>query len=136
MARIPWFKRKRKHRKGLNELGEETPDPTVLEPPVGFIQQPPLREQIRQMVLSERLRQEAEAAGQETFEEADDFDVADDEDPPGTRYELDDETLTRPVDKPESDTKDAGGKGKKGKSKVEPGTDGKEDPEPGDDTEE
>lgn len=33
------------------------------------------------MVVSEKLRMEALAAGQETFEEADDFDVDDDFDP-------------------------------------------------------
>ena len=82
MAKLPWFKRKRKEKPGLDEKGNEVPDPTPMEPPVGFVSQPPLREQIRQMVLSERLRLEAEAAGAETFEEADDFDVPDDQDPP------------------------------------------------------
>lgn len=66
--------RKGKH---VQPDGREYPDPTVIAPPVGFIKQPSLTEQIRAMVRSEALRQEAEAAGAETFEEADDFDVPD-----------------------------------------------------------
>lgn len=71
------------HPKGkpLTPDGKEILDPTPLAPPVGYFRQPSLTEQIRQMVLSERLRQEAEAAGMESFEEADDFDVGDDFDP-------------------------------------------------------
>lgn len=55
----------------------ELPDPVPLAPPLGYKKAPSLRDQIREMVLSERLRMEAEAAGAETFEEADDFDVPD-----------------------------------------------------------
>lgn len=65
----------------LDEHGRELPDPTPIAPPVGFRRQPSLAEQIRAMVRSERLRQEAEAQGFETFEEADDFEVGDDYDP-------------------------------------------------------
>lgn len=72
--------------KRLNEKGQEIPDPTPMAPPVGFKRQPSLSEQIRQMILSEKLRQEAEEMGYETFEEADDFDVDDDFDP-STPYE-------------------------------------------------
>lgn len=53
------------------------PDPTPMAPPLGYRPQPSLRDQIREMILSERLRVEAEAAGAETFEEADDFEVED-----------------------------------------------------------
>lgn len=38
-------------------------------------------ERIRGIIRGERLKQEMEAAGRETFEEADDFDVGDDYDP-------------------------------------------------------
>jgi len=61
--------------------GKEYPDPTPIAPPVGFIKQPPLHDQIKQMVRSEHLRRAARQADMETFEEADDFDVGDDFDP-------------------------------------------------------
>lgn len=62
----------------LDELGREIPDPTPMQPPVGYKRAPTLAEQIRAMVRSEKLRQEVEAAGAESFEEADDFEVGDD----------------------------------------------------------
>lgn len=68
--------------------GYELPDPTPMSPAVGHKPGPTLREQIRDMIASERLAQEAAAAGFETLEEADDFDVGDDYDPV-TPYELD-----------------------------------------------
>lgn len=67
--------------KRLDELGRELPDPTVMDPPIGYIPQPPLHELIRQMVVSEQLRLAAEAEGLESFEDADDFDVDDETDP-------------------------------------------------------
>lgn len=72
----------------LNEEGAEVNDPTPVAPPVGYVRQPPLHEQIRDMVRSERMRQAAEEMGAETFEEADDFNVGDDYDPQ-TPYEND-----------------------------------------------
>lgn len=65
----------------LDENGAEHPDPTPMAPPIGYKRQPSLAEQIREMVRSERLKQEVEEAGFETFEEADDFEVGDDYDP-------------------------------------------------------
>lgn len=65
----------------LDPLGRELPNPTPLQPPVGFKREPTIAERVREMVRSERLRQEALSAGAETFEEADDFDVGDDYDP-------------------------------------------------------
>lgn len=65
----------------LDERGREVPDPTPIAPPVGWNPQPTLVEMIRNMVKSEKLAQEAAAAGAETFEEADDFEVGDDYDP-------------------------------------------------------
>lgn len=70
----------------LDELGREVPDPTPVAPPIGYVRQPSLAEQIRAMVMSEQLRQAAENAGAETFEESEDFDVGDDFDPT-TPYE-------------------------------------------------
>lgn len=68
--------------------GFELLDPTPIAPPIGYVQRPSLVEQIRAMVVSEKLRQEAEAAGYESFEEADDFAVDDDFDQTSP-YEVD-----------------------------------------------
>jgi len=65
----------------LDERGREKPDPVPLSPPLGYKKQPSLAEQIRAMVRSEKLRQEVEEAGMETWDEADDFDIGDDYDP-------------------------------------------------------
>lgn len=70
----------------LNPLGQELPDPTPIEVPLQFRREQTLTERLRDMVRSEALRREAQAAGAETFEEADDFDVGDDHDPT-TPYE-------------------------------------------------
>jgi hypothetical protein len=67
--------------KNLDHNGHEIPDPTPMAPPVGYKRQPTLVEQIRNMIRSEKLAAEAQSAGFETFEEADDFDVEDDYDP-------------------------------------------------------
>lgn len=73
----------------LTPFGSEIPDPTPVAPPVGYKRQPTMVEHIRNMVRSERLRQEAEAMGMDTFEESEDFDVGDDDDDPHTPYEND-----------------------------------------------
>lgn len=65
----------------------ETPDPTPVSIPSGFKRPETLEEQIRRLVRSARFADEVEAAGFETFEEADDFDVDDDPPEPGTPYE-------------------------------------------------
>lgn len=67
--------------KHLDKHGREIPDPVPVAPPLGYRRSPTLAEQIRSMVISEKLKQEALDAGMETFEEADDFDVGDDYDP-------------------------------------------------------
>lgn len=64
-----------------DESGGELMDPTPIAPPLGYKKSPTIAEQIRTMIQGERLRQEAEAAGYESFEEADDFEVGDDFDP-------------------------------------------------------
>lgn len=66
---------------GLDKEGREVPDPIPMAPPIGYKRQPSLTERIRDMVRSEHLRIAALEAGQETFEEADDFEVGDDFDP-------------------------------------------------------
>lgn len=72
----------------LNKLGQEVLDSTPMEPPIGYIDQPDLYDQIRAMVRSAQLAEEAARAGHESFEEADDFEVGDDFDPE-TPYEND-----------------------------------------------
>lgn len=71
----------------LNERGHELLDPTPLELPVGFKRPESLEEQIRRLVRVNISRQ-AEQEGYETFEDADDFDVGEDEDP-RTPFEMD-----------------------------------------------
>lgn len=71
----------------LNEAGHEVLDPTPMKPRVGHRPQPSVNDRIRAMVRSERLRQAAEEAGMESFEEADDFDIPDDPIDPSTPYE-------------------------------------------------
>lgn len=66
------------HPKGLplTPTGQLVPDPVPMAPPVGFRPQPSLPELIRQQVRLASL--EAARNGDESFEEADDFDVGDD----------------------------------------------------------
>lgn len=65
----------------LDKDGYEKPDPVPIAPPLGHTPTPPIEDLIRQMITSHMLRAEAEAAGLETFEEANDFDVDDDTEP-------------------------------------------------------
>lgn len=60
----------------LDESGREVVSSTPVAPPIGYVKQPSLYEQMRAMVRQE-LSAAAEAAGAESFEEADDFDVGD-----------------------------------------------------------
>lgn len=53
--------------------GHQIPDPTPLEIPVGFHQPPDIMETIRKLVQLESGK--AAGEGEETFEEADDFEV-------------------------------------------------------------
>lgn len=70
-----------------DRFGNELPDDTPMAPPVGYVRQPSLHDQIRQALLAEKLRQAYEGDA-ETFEDADDFDVGDDFDPTSP-YEAD-----------------------------------------------
>lgn len=76
------------HTKQLDIYGREIGDPTPVAPPVGYKKQPTMVEHIRNMIRSERLAMETAAAGAETFEESEDFDIGDDFDP-RTPYEND-----------------------------------------------
>lgn len=61
--------------------GLEIPDATPMEPPIGYNPQPSMMDHIRNLVRAEQFRQEMDRAGNDTFEEADDFDVEDDPEP-------------------------------------------------------
>lgn len=63
-----------------NDCGQEIPDPTPVAVPAGWARPPSLEEIIRRHIRTEMSRQAADA-GQETFEEADDFEVDEDPDP-------------------------------------------------------
>lgn len=72
-------------REGRCALGVELPNPVPMEPPLGFVEHVPLHEQIRAMVRAQ-MSEQAREQGDESFEEADDFEVGDDFDP-STPYE-------------------------------------------------
>lgn len=61
----------------LNVRGQEVPDPTIVEPPLGYEAQPDIFEMQRRMIRHELSRIAAEQE-LETFEEADDFEIEDD----------------------------------------------------------
>ncbi|MEM2002569.1 MAG: hypothetical protein QXT77_08000 [Candidatus Methanomethylicaceae archaeon] len=65
----------------LDERGREVVSSVPVAPPVGYQRQPSMVEIIRAQIRSERLAMEAAAAGYETFEEADDFEIEGEFDP-------------------------------------------------------
>lgn len=69
-----------------DEQGRELPDPVPLAPPVGWHAQPSMFDVMRDMIRGEHLKAFAESQGSETWEEAQDFDVGEDEFP-GSPYE-------------------------------------------------
>lgn len=95
-------------RKGLSEAGGEIVSSVPMAPPIGFHKQPSMVEHIRNMVRSEQLRMAAEAAGQESFEEADDFDVDDDPEP-ASAYEFEEVFEPAPPPQPISADKPSPG---------------------------
>lgn len=70
----------------LDANGAEIPDPVPLAPPVNYQKPFDMFAHIQQLVAGEHLRLAAIQAGDETFEEADDFEIGDDFDPT-TPYE-------------------------------------------------
>lgn len=69
-----------------DENGHEIPDPRPLAMPSGFRRPETLAEQVQRLVRRQ-LSGAAEEAGYETFEEANDFDLADDPVDPSTPFE-------------------------------------------------
>lgn len=62
----------------FDEKGREIPDPRPMAIPAGWDRPETLQDQIKRLIRVQ-LSQQAADTGQETFEEADDFDVPDDE---------------------------------------------------------
>lgn len=62
-----------------NKFGEEIPDPRPMEVPLGHKRPPDIHELIARYVQTETFRQRQQGLGQETFEEANDFELEDDE---------------------------------------------------------
>lgn len=81
----------------LNERGHEVLDSTPLRLPIGFKRPETLAEQVQRLVRT-HLSQVAEAEGYETFEEADDFDIPEDDHMVPSPYEMEfDPVLGREV---------------------------------------
>lgn len=76
----------------------ETPDPQPLALPAGFKEPESLEQQIRRLIRSEEWAEQMNNAGNETFEESEDFDIDDDSFDPGSPYEeIFDPTLGRGI---------------------------------------
>jgi len=71
---------------GINQRGEEVPDPVPTQAPIGHGGQPQLDQLIKQYVRRE-MSELAQAQEYETFDEADDFEIEDDPLDPLTEYE-------------------------------------------------
>jgi len=70
----------------FNHKGEELPDNTPIEVPLDFVRPLTIHEEIARALRTHDFQQRLAARGMETPEEAEDFDVDDDNDPI-TRYE-------------------------------------------------
>lgn len=77
----------KKLRRAMIKDGIEFLNPTPVAIPIGMERPPSLKEQI-QRVLRTELSMQAAAQGEETFEEADDFDVPEDDPDPVSPYEM------------------------------------------------
>lgn len=71
----------------LNARGEEILDDTPLALPIGFKRPQSLQERMRYLLRNELIQRDLDAAGIETFEEADDFEVGEQDPLEGTPYE-------------------------------------------------
>lgn len=60
-----------------NGFGDEVPDPTVMEPPIGWVEAPTMVELMRKMIRDHDIEKGLMNDEYESFDEADDFDVGD-----------------------------------------------------------
>lgn len=95
---------------GYNEVGQEIPDPNPIEVPAHLRRPKSIEDRIRAVIESERARAVAESQGFETFEEANDFNVGDD-DEFVSQYELremrEEPAPAQPISKPDVKTEKA-----------------------------
>jgi len=70
-----------------DKMGRELPDARPMEPPAGYVPSPSIAEMIQQMVTSSLIKQQLAQQGDETFEEANNFDIPDDPVDPSSPYE-------------------------------------------------
>ena len=77
-----------------NHKGEELPDPTPMELPVGFTRPPTIEELFARLVLDPAAQRELAENGIETEEEANDFDVEDEMPDPTSPYQREDNLVT------------------------------------------
>ncbi|AXH77660.1 MAG: hypothetical protein [Microviridae sp.] len=80
---------------GEYKNGKFYPDPTPVAIPLKYTRQSSYNETIRDMIRSEQLNRDLHAAGVETFEEANDFNVGDDVD---SEFGMGHEEVHDPVD--------------------------------------
>lgn len=64
---------------GIDKNGREIPDPDPIELPIGYSHPPSLAEMMARMLHNQRYMDAQRAAGEETIEEAGDFDLDDDD---------------------------------------------------------
>lgn len=103
----PWWQLKRKERPNLDGQGKEQLSPIPLSVPGPGDAPLSIQAQIKQALRTEKLKQALESRDVETFEEADDFDIEDEEDwRPFAPWEADFET---PIehDRPEDNDPEA-----------------------------
>lgn len=95
----------KRDRRGYTDDGQIV-DNTPVAPPVGYKKQPSMVDIIREQIRNHKLALDLDAAGVETFDEADDFDVGDPDDLPRSIYEME-ENFDPPIrdDRKEPDKK-------------------------------
>lgn len=85
------------HKASLDSAGREIPDSRRPRLPIGFKKPESLAEQVQRLVRT-HLSEHAQEQGAESFEDADDFDIDDDDSDPFSPYEMDfDPVLGREV---------------------------------------
>jgi len=75
----------------IDDQGREVLDTTPLSLPVGFKRPETLAEQVARLVRRQHYLNSLEIIGEESFEEAEDFDISDDPVDPDTPYQSDDD---------------------------------------------
>lgn len=105
--------------RGFDARGREIPDPTPVELSPGAIR-PESSTSMIQRLVREQLSRQAVAEGDESFEEANDFDIDDDFEDPLTEYEvMGDESAT--AGESEEGAANAGDDGQAEPSRLRPG---------------